>query len=117
TIVENKYLRLLDECSRNGNALLLATRQGDAALADVGFKALVECYDIMVHGCLLRSILYFTTIGSIEAKSDVVGNGVGKQEYVLWHEADLASVGLQRQLPDVVTIYKDGTILYRKSVV
>ena len=77
-VVKNEDGSILHKRAGNGDALLLTAGNGNAALAENGFKTVGEFYDIALNVCKFRSISNFGYVVIVRTESDVVCNGVGE---------------------------------------
>ena len=117
-LVEQKNLRLADQSTSNGDALLLATGEFDSSLADSSFVYIWEeikvvnevisvslMASIVDHGFDLRVSLCI----KLETISDILANGSSKENGLLLDNSDLLVEPLGVQLLDVTSIEKNLT--------
>ena len=100
-VVEHQDPRVGEDRPRDRDALPLPARQREAALADHGVEPVGERLDeLRGSGDLGRPTdLLVGRVGA--AVGDVVADGVGEEERVLEHDADLASQRVERDVAHV----------------
>src|SRR5581483_9285489 len=100
-VVEDEDARIDRERSRDRDALALAARQGDPALADHGVVALGQSLDELV--CLrgARGRLDGGVVEVAASERDVLPDGRREEEGVLRDDADLAAERVQLEIADV----------------
>ncbi len=110
-LVENQDLRRLEHDPGDRDALLLAARQFEAALADHGFVPVGQARDeIMDVGAPCRG-LDFGAAGAGAAIGDVVVDGVVEQHGVLRHDADRAPEAVLRHAADILAVDLDCAVI------
>ena len=109
-LVQNEDRRVLQEDSGDGDALLLSAGQQRAPLAHVGVKAVGHGQNVVVDLGLAGGVDDLFLGGAGLAVADVFQNGVGKEEDVLLHHADVFPQGLLRHLPNVQPVDGDGAV-------
>ena len=89
-LVKDQDAWIAEQRPRNGQALFLALRQLDSALADARVKPMRQLLDELpgVRGARRGHELGFG--GAVTTERDVVADGRREQERVLKHDADLA---------------------------
>ena len=110
-IVENQDARAAQNGAGDGGALLLASGECDAALADGGVVAFGEGFDVVSdvggigggldfvkRGFALFAVVVFVFKGCAEGY--VFADGVAEEKCLLRNEADLAPQGIERELAD-----------------
>ncbi len=110
-VIQNQNARIGHHGTRDGGALLLPARQRDAALADHRLVAARKVSNVFVelghHRCGFESRRGFLR-DRRDAECDVVGERVGKQKRLLWHEADHAAQIPQRNVADIAPVDEDS---------
>src|SRR5471030_2903706 len=91
--------------ARDGEPLLLASRDLHAALADDGVEAAGGALEQVLHGGLLDHLQAFFVGGIRPHEAQVLANGPGKELRILRHETD------------ALTQTVDGDLVFRNSVV
>ena len=109
-LVQDQHRRVFQENARDGDALLLSAGQECAAFADVGVEAVRHCQNVVVNFRPFRGLhdLVHRRVGPSVA--DVFQNGVGKQKYLLLHDADVLAQAVLRQIAHVMAVYQNGAI-------
>src|SRR5215207_2063851 len=97
--------------TRDGDQLALARREAGAALADDVLEPVIEprSYPVDAHGGGGGAHLFVRGIGFGEA--DVVGDRAAEQEGVLEHDAELAPVADELDVPEVGAVDADGSLV------
>ena len=117
-LVEQKNLRLADQGTSNGDALLLATGEFDSSLAASSFVYIweeVKVVNEVVGVSLMASIvdhgfdLRVSLCIKLETISDILANGSSKENGLLLDNSDLLVEPLGVQLLDVTSIEKNLT--------
>ena len=107
-VVEDEDAWVADDGSGDGGALFLSAGEGDSAFTDHGVKAAGEFEDfggdVGDGGGLLD--LLGGGVGCTEG--DVVTDGIGEEEGLLGHEADVAAEGLEGEGADGAVVDEDG---------
>src|SRR5690606_18733004 len=88
-IIKHQDLRILYQSSSDGDPLLLTTGQGNSTFSDMGFKAFIKTYDIIINHSILRGLLHFRSIDLVQTKSNVAGDGIREKEDLLRHKTNL----------------------------
>ena len=96
-VVQDQDGGLLHQGTGDGNALLLAAGDGDAALAQNGLIAQLELGNVAVHVRQLRCVDDNFPLVGVGGEGDIGGDGVGEEEIILGH------IGTAR--PDIVDGY------------
>ena len=107
-LVEQQDRRALQNGAGNGDALLLAARQFQAALADFGLVALGRAPDEAVDLRLARRLLDLGVARIPAAVADVVADGVVEQHGILRHHADGGAQRSLRHIADVLAVDQDA---------
>ena len=103
-VVQDQYLGVDDERPGNGDALALAARQGQSALADDGLVALRQGLD---EGCRLGAFGRLADLGVARpgaSEADVLGDRGREQKRVLGDDADVAAQVGQAHVAHVVAV-------------
>ena len=106
--VEQQDRRAFENGAGDGDALLLAAGQFQAALADLGFIALRRTTDETVDLRLTRGFLDFGVARVPAAVADVVADGVVEQHRVLRHHADRGAQRVLRDIADILAVDQDA---------
>src|SRR3954451_23026071 len=109
-LVEDQYLRPLEQGSGNRDALLLSARQSHPQLADLGLIPLRQLLDGLMHlGHLAR--LHDVLEGRVRiGENQVAVNSAGEQRRFLRHHAEVVSELVGREMSDVLTVELDLAI-------
>ena len=107
-LVQNQNGGILQEDPGDGDALLLPAGEQGAPLAYIGLEALGHGQDVLVDLRLLCRLDDLFHGGAGFAVADVFQNGVGKQEHILLHNADVFVKAALGNLPDVHPVNGDG---------
>ena len=89
SLVQDEDLRILEEDARDGDALLLSSGQHHAPFADEGIVLFRQPLD---EGVDLRLSCRFTDLIQRGVRcriTDILGDGTGKEEDILLHDADV----------------------------
>lgn len=117
--IEQEELRLPDECSRNGDSLLLSARKLDATLTDdriVSLRKHVfvvnEVVGIRHLRCFIKSVnnLLIREVFAVPAVDDIFSDRPGEENRLLLHNTNLLMVPVRLELPDVVSIEQDFSL-------
>ena len=95
-LIQNQDRRVLQKQACDGDALLLTAGEHDAALADLGLVSVRESLDLLMDVrplCRLNDLLVRCADAPV---ADVFHDRAGKQEYILLHDADIASERIER---------------------
>lgn len=106
-LVEDQNLRILEEGAGDGDALALAARKLDAALADIGIIALGQSDDEVVRIGGPGRRFQFGIAGVGPAVAQVVRYGAGKKLDILLHHPDMAPERGQCHIADIGTVDAD----------
>ena len=91
-VVEHEHARVGEHGTGDGDALALAAREREAALADDGVVAVGERLDEDSRAPATSAARRDLVVGGVGTPvGDVVAHRVGEQERVLEHDADLAA--------------------------
>src|SRR4030081_3005547 len=104
SFIQKKDGRVLEQCARDGEALLLATGEQTTLIANLRFVTLGLGYDKIVRKRSVGGGIDFIARSVESPKLDVVENGVVKQKRVLRDEADLFAQRFLRERPQVVAV-------------
>ena len=112
-VVQDQDARLGRQGPREGRALLLPARQGQAALADEGVVAAREVGDVLrelrdVRGRLHAPLHLVRRHRRGQAERHVLAHGGREQERLLRDEADGLAQLVERQQADVDAVHEDG---------
>src|SRR6516164_6358003 len=107
-LVQHQNRRRLQHRTRNRDPLLLAARQFQATLADLGLVALWRHADEAIDLREPRSALDLGIGRTPAAVANVVADGIVEQHGILRHHADRRSQRLLRHAPDVLAVDRDG---------
>ena len=109
-----RIARLAGQRAGERQALLLAARERDAALADDGVVAVREGVEVGGDAGDLRGPADDRVdggiVGDVEAEGDVVADRGREQERILRHEADGAAQLGERQRADVAAVEQHGAV-------
>ena len=89
SFIQNQDGGILQKDPGNGHPLFLTAGQEGAPLAHIGVKALGHSQDILVNLRFLGGFDDFFLSGTGLAVADIFKNGVGKEEHILLHDADV----------------------------
>ena len=106
-LVQHQDRRRLQHRARDRHALLLAARQFQAALADLGLISLRRHPDEAVDLRQPRRLLHLGIGGVPAAVADVVADGVVEQHGVLRHHADRRAQRRLRDVADILAVDQD----------
>src|SRR5262249_13834770 len=109
--VQNQDARIAEDGSRQGNALLLATRKPGACFADTGFVALRQLGDEIVGEGFPGGSFDFGRLGVAIAVGNVVVNRVVEEDRLLRDEAYLLAEAAQVIRANIVTVDQDGAVV------
>ena len=90
-VVKHQHRRVQHEGARNGDALLLSARQGDAAFAHHGVIAVCKADDGFVDIGDGGAPAHLFKRWVLHGDADVLFNGLGKEKRLLQHHADAAA--------------------------
>src|SRR5579883_1628200 len=107
-LVENEDARSLEDDPRDGDALLFAARELQAAFADHAAIAVGKRGDEGMDARMACRLLDLGVGGARTAIGDVVAHGVVEQDGVLRHDANGAAETMLRHLAQILTIDADG---------
>ena len=107
-LVEQQDRRRLEDGAGDGDALLLAARELEAALAHLGVVALGREPDEIVDLREPRRLLDLGVARLPAAVADVVADGVVEQHGVLRHHADRRAQRFLRDVADVLAVDGDA---------
>jgi hypothetical protein len=115
-VIEDEDGGIAEDGSRDGGALLLAARKGDAALAYDGAEAAGEFEDLVgdVGGAggafdlLVEGLFGCVGGGCGDAEGDVVGDGGGEEEGFLGDEADGRAESVEGVVAEGAVVEQDG---------
>src|ERR1700730_2411893 len=112
-LVEHQDRRILEDLTRNGDALALAARELHAALADLRLVAaallpVLELMDELVGVRELRRPDDLRVARPRPAITDVVADGAVQQGGILRHHANLRAQALLRDGCDVLAVNEDA---------
>ena len=111
-LIDQQNGRILDERTRDGDALALAARQARPALAHRRVQALRQALDDFGHAGLARGFHHLGIAGLRAAHADVVGNGALEKVAVLEDLADLPGQPLARDLAHVDAAHQNAALLH-----
>ena len=103
-LVEDQDRRILEQGARDRDALLLAARQLEPALADFGVVALRQAFDEASIAAPCAAPRISSSVGAIAAIGDVVADRVVEQHRVLRDDADRGAQRGLRHLRDVLPV-------------
>ncbi len=103
-VVQDHDARVANESARDGGALLLSARKGDAALADQGRVLVGEGLNVLGDAGAIGRGAHLFVGGTRRAKRDVLADGVGEQEGLLRDESEVAAQLVHRQLADGLAV-------------
>ena len=103
-VVEDQDPRVDDERTRDRDALPLAARERDPALADDRVVAVGQRLDELVCLCEPRGALDLLVGRVGAAERDVLAHGRGEEERILRDHADLAAQRCERHVAHVVAV-------------
>src|SRR5712671_465346 len=99
-IVKDQYAWVADNGAGNGGALLLASGEGDAALANYGFIFVGEAFNVGIEAGDLRGLANLVEIVIREAERDIAANRFAEQVSVLRNVADGTAQSVKRPFTD-----------------
>src|ERR1017187_1024024 len=106
--VQDQDGRVLQQGSRDGEALALSAGKLDAAIANHGVVAFREALDEFVGEGGLGGGADGFLLHAIAAVGDIVGHGVIEQKSILRHQADLAAQARQAEGTHVAAVDLDA---------
>src|SRR5690606_28125891 len=80
---KHENFRFTYYCSRDGDALLLTTRQRDTSFTNTCGKALREIHDVVVDVGIFRGLQYFLFFRRSHSECDVIEDRITEEKYVL----------------------------------
>ena len=90
-LIEDEDARILQDGTRDGNALTLTARDADTTLPDLRIVAVLQLCDEIMRIRRTRRLLDLR-IRRIEASiADVLANRRGEQHRLLWYQPDLSA--------------------------
>ena len=107
-VVQDQDARVFQKGARQGDALPLAARQGDPALADDGVVAVLKRLDEVMGGGRARGRFEVAPAGAGAGEGDVVGHRQREQEYVLFDGGDLRAQAGQVPVAQVDAVDGDA---------
>ncbi len=108
-LVEQKERRVAQDRARNGDALALAARQRDAALAELRLESVRQPADEFGGMSKLRGALDLGVVGVGPAEADVFARGRGEHHGVLRHQRDAGAQSLRIGRFDRYAVERDRT--------
>lgn len=107
------YTGLLHKSTGDGNALLLATRELDTALADHGVVLVGQRRDKVVCVGLLGRLLDLGLAHVVvqRAQGNVLADGRGKEDGLLLHERNLGAEPLEVELLGIDAVQRDRALV------
>ena len=115
-VVKHHNGGLLHQHPGDGHPLLLSAGQGDAPLAHHGVVPLGEGGDGLVHAGHGGGPAHGLVPGVRPHGADILAHGLGEQERLLEHQADLAAQGLPLHAADVHPADGDGAAALRQVI-
>ena len=109
-LVQNQDGRVLQEHTGNGDALLLAAGQLDAALSDVGVKAVLQGQNEPLGTGQTGRLHDLLAGGTGLAVGNVLGHRAAEQVHVLLHDADVLPQALQGDMADILPVDEDAAV-------
>ena len=106
-LVEDQDLRGLQNDPRDRDALLLAAREFEAALADDRVVSVRQRRDKVVNARVAGGLLDLGAAGAGPSVGDVVEDRVVEQHRILRHDPDRAAQTVLRDIPDVLAVDLD----------
>ena len=106
--VEHEDWRALEDRARDCDALLLAARQLQPALADLRSISLRQRADEFVDLGVLGGRSYFRLARAVAAIADIIGDRIVEQHRILRHHADGFAQRSLRDLADILAIDGDA---------
>jgi len=106
-VVEDEDAGAADEGAGDGGALLLASGEGDAALADDGFVFLGELFDVAGDVSGFGGPTDVVIGGVLHAECNVLADGLAEEECFLGDEADVAAQVGERVFADGFAVDED----------
>ena len=111
-VVQDQDRRTQDHRPREGDALALAARQGDAAFADDGVEAVLELLDLPFDLGPGGRPPHLLGGGIGDAVADVLGHRDGEQEAVLRHHRDARTQEVNRHPVQVHAVDQDRVVVH-----
>ena len=87
--VEHQHARIAGNGARDGNALRLAARQAEGALADLGLEAVPHGLDEVGRGGSVGCPGNLALPNAFASEANIVGNGPIKEDRILEHDANV----------------------------
>ena len=109
--VENQNRRIAQDGACDADALPLSAREPTAAVADVGFVALLGSHDKVVRIGNFGCGHHFVHRGRLDAKGDVVEKYIIEQNHLLIDIAHQQAQRLQVEVRDVGAIDRDAALI------
>ena len=109
-VIKDQDGRVLQQGAGDGDALLLAARDGDAALAEDGLIAVLEIHDVVPDISETGRPLDVLRRGFVHTEGDVVGDGIREEEVVLRDIGAGLSHRADGNAVDVLSIHKEGAV-------
>ena len=106
-LIQNQNGRVMQIGARNGNALLLTTRQKTAITTNDGVVTMWKPHDAVVNAGGLCGLDDFFLAGLRIPQRNVIGHGVVGQGNVLEHDGYLVEQPLIAHLPNIQAIHLD----------
>mmetsp|Transcript_31095 Transcript_31095/g.82843 ORF Transcript_31095/g.82843 Transcript_31095/m.82843 type:complete len:231 (+) Transcript_31095:420-1112(+) len=110
-LVQDEQARILQQRPGDGHALLLATRERGAGIADLGVQASRQALGEVVHQRRLGGLGHLGVRRTWPAVADVVADGAREQSGLLFDVGDLPSQLPWVQRSHVTPIYPHGPVL------
>src|SRR2546421_1110084 len=108
-LIQNKNRGILEEGTRDREALPLAARQGDPSFSDLGLVSLRQRHDKLVSTCSASCRLNLLDSYSWSSIRDIFSNAGREQNWLLKHERDVSAQRLQGEGSQISTIKGDPT--------
>ena len=108
--VQDQDARVLQDGARDGDPLLLAARQLQAAFADPGVVTVRQAQDEVVHLGEPRRLLDLLLARAGAAIGDVVADRIVEQHGVLRHHADRRAQAVLGHVADVLPVDQDAAL-------
>ena len=109
-VIQNQDGCILEQSACDGDALLLAARDGHAALAQHRLVAILEVHDVIPHIGQTCSPVDLLRCGVVHTEPDVVGDGIREEEIVLRNVGTGVAHRVDGDGVDVLAVHKQGAV-------
>ena len=110
-LVEQQDRRVLDQCAGDGDALLLAARKLQSALANHRAKAIGQASDQRHQRSIARGLFDHRVIRALGPVGDVIGKALIEQHRVLRNDADAGAQAVLGHQRDILASHQHAAAL------